>query len=196
MSIDPELIDGCLKNSRKHQERLFKVCFSPLMSVCLRYHHNHEDARAVANLSFLKILDKLQTYRPEVPFEAWVKRIALNSIIDDYRKNKKINESTSLVEFQDFNDHHDLTDFNLADQDFDAQELLRMIAQLPPATKAVFNLFAIDGLPHKEIADQLGISEGTSKWQLAQARKLLQDKIKSLRKQLKTVLLWLINNTR
>lgn len=179
MSINPRLIKDCKKNSRKAQFMLYKQCHALLMPVCLRYRKNESDAVAMLNEGFLKILEKLDQYSTEKPFEAWAKRIMINTLIDDFRKQRKVKE---LIEYTDFAETHvtaDSLDFNEADKQFDAEELEAMIQSLPPMTQKVFNLYAVDGYKHRDIAEMLEISEGTSKWHLSSARKKLREMIKS-----------------
>ncbi|NND32672.1 MAG: sigma-70 family RNA polymerase sigma factor, partial [Saprospiraceae bacterium] len=125
------------------------------------------------NTAFMKIINSVNTYRESVPFKAWIRRIMINTAIDYYRKNRKYQE---MIKYPD--DEYAVetvsVDFNHADQNFDAEQLLELIRQLPPVTHQVFNLFAIDGYSHKEISKMLKMSEGTSKWHLSSARKKLQ----------------------
>lgn len=187
MNIQPQLIKDCKRGDRKAQFQLYKSCFNVLMAVCVRYQQNEEDAAASLNAGFWKILNNLDKYKPEVPFIAWIRRIMINTIIDDFRSNRKVKE---LIEYQDFTENSNYTnlvDFNEADKQFDAENLELLIQELPPMSQKVFNLFAIDGFKHKEIADMLGISEGTSKWHLNFARKKLQTRMKKMMNATKVV---------
>jgi RNA polymerase sigma-70 factor (ECF subfamily) len=179
VEINLQLIRDCIKKDRKAQFMLYKQCHYLLMPVCLRYQSDADNAASMLNVGFMKILDKLDTYSKDKPFEAWAKRIMINTLIDDFRKQRKVKE---LIEYTDFSDHTPTEvsiDFNEADKQFDAQQLERMIQQLPPMSQKVFNLYALDGYKHLEIAAMLQISEGTSKWHLSSARKKLQEMIKS-----------------
>lgn len=148
------------------------------MSVCLRYEKNKEDAEELLNMGFLKIVTKLEKYQTKIPFEAWIRRIMINTIIDEYRKNKKKNETIEYTDFEDHNyDRH--FDFNEADKNFDAEGLERLIRKLPEMSQKVFNMHVIDGYSHKEISDELGISIGTSKWHVSNARTMLKEMIQS-----------------
>ncbi len=173
--LNHQLLHDAAKGDRRAQFQLYKSCFSVLMSVCARYRRSDDEAVAMVNEGFLKIVNNLPKYSPETPFEAWIRRIMINTLIDDFRKNRKVNE---LIENQDFTNHQNqdgLVDFNTADLNFDASQLEGMIRALPPMSQKVFNLFAIDGYGHLEIADLLGISEGTSKWHLSFARQRLKE---------------------
>ena len=123
----------------------------------------------------MKILDNLKTYTTDKPFEAWAKRIIINTLIDDFRKQRKVKELIEYTDFSELPPTQDSIDFNEADKQFDAQQLEAMIQQLPPMSQKVFNLYALDGYKHSEIAALLEISEGTSKWHLSSARKKLKE---------------------
>jgi RNA polymerase sigma factor (sigma-70 family) len=177
MHINQELITACLKSERKAQFELYHQCYSVLMGVCIRYKNNREDAIEILNQGFLKVLNNLNKYEEKVPFEAWIRRIMINTIIDEYRKGKKASE---LVKYTDFetgahNERH--VDYNEADKQLDAEELEDMLKQLPPISQKVFNLYAVDGYSHKEVSEMLDISVGTSKWHVSFARAKLQKMI-------------------
>jgi RNA polymerase sigma factor (sigma-70 family) len=179
MEVSPRLLKDCINKDRKAQFQLYKQCFSILMPVCMRYRRNESDAAAMLNAGFMKILGHLKDYDSGKPFAAWAKRIMINTLIDDFRQQRKVKE---LIEYTDFSDHHitrETVDFNEAEKVFDAQQLEAFIQQLPPMSQKVFNLYAIDGYKHQEVAAMLGISEGTSKWHLSSARKKLQEMIKT-----------------
>lgn len=173
--INQRLLQDAAKGDRRAQFQLYQRCFSVLMGVCVRYRRSEEESVAMVNEGFLKIVNHLPRYNPDTPFEAWIRRIMINTLIDDFRKNRKVHE---LIENQDFTDHHNhvgLVDFNTADLQFEAGQLEAMIRALPPMSQKVFNLFAIDGYGHLEISELLGISEGTSKWHLSFARQRLRE---------------------
>jgi len=189
MNISNELLHACIKKDRKSQFQLYKSCFDVLMSVCMRYEKNREEATALLNMGFLKILKNLDKRQEKVPFEAWIRRIMINTVIDEYRKNKK---TAGLIEYEDFQEetqHNQLYDHNEADKQFDAEELENMIKRLPPISQKVFNLHVIDGYSHKEIGTMLNISDGTSKWHVAFARQKLKGMIGKTLSTIQTVLL-------
>jgi RNA polymerase sigma-70 factor (ECF subfamily) len=173
--VNQPLLNDAAKGDRRAQFQLYKRCFSVLMSVCVRYRRSEEEAAAMVNEGFLKIVNSLTKYSPETPFEAWIRRIMINTLIDDFRKNRKVQELIENQDFTDTNNHNGLVDFNTADLQFEAGQLEAMIRSLPPMSQKVFNLFAIDGYGHLEISELLGISEGTSKWHLSFARQRLRD---------------------
>lgn len=148
-----------------------------LMGVCRRYRKEEDEVKAMLNEGFLKLLDNLEKYRPEVPFEAWARRIMINVLIDDFRKNRKVKELIEHTDFTDIPLAEAGFDYNEADKQFDVEQLESFIQELPPVSQKVFNLFAIDGYTHREIGERLGISEGTSKWHLSFSRKRLQEQM-------------------
>lgn len=192
MQIDRNILKSCIKNDRKAQQFLYKSCYNILMSVCIRYKKNEEDARALLNMGFLKILKNIKKYSKKVPFEAWIRKIMINTIIDEFRKNKKEKEMMDYKDFQDFDDNSSLIDYNEADKKFDANDLEMMIKLLPKVSQKVFNLYVIDGYNHREIGDMLNISSGTSKWHLSFARKKIKEMIKKSFANAKSLILWLI----
>lgn len=161
-----------MDNERKAHYELYKITFPILMSICLRYERNREDAESNLNLGFLKIVQNLEKYSVDVPFEAWIRKVMINTIIDEYRKNRK----GDIIEYQDLEEMRTKggIDFNAADLAFDVEELEMMLRQLPVVSQKVFNLYIIDGYNHKEIGELLGMSDGTSKWHLSFARQKLR----------------------
>lgn len=140
------------------------------MSICSRYERNKEDAEELLNQSFLKILTSMDKYKKEVPFKFWIRKITVNTIIDEYRKNKKLKETMSQVELSEEHSYADAYDLNEYFKKTEAEELLKMIDALPEMAKNVFNMYEIDGFSHKEIAQTLNISDGTSRWYLNYAK--------------------------
>ncbi len=181
-----DIILGCINQQRRAQNTLYNQFHSVLLSVCYRYVRSEDEAVALMNLGFLKILNNMERYNTELSFVAWAKRIVINTIIDEFRKNKNHREQIKYQEFEDFHDYAGLVDFNFADKNIDAEQIHGFINQLPNISKQVFNLSVIDGYTHIEIGKMLGIAEGTSKWHLSFARKFLIEKINKLNDNLKT----------
>jgi len=177
MIVQPQLIALCIKQDRKAEYELYKLTYSYLMSICMRYSRDKDTASESLNMGFLKILKNLTTYKPEIPFKAWIRRVMVNTLIDEYRKNKREREKVTYVE--EYYDSSDFSDVNEALSRINYNQLLTQINLLPEATKKVFNLFAIDGYSHKEIGEMLMISEGTSKWHLNAARQKLKEYIEN-----------------
>ncbi len=189
MNITPSILKACKKGDRLAQSQLYRECFSLMKGVCIRYVKNDEEARALMNAGFLKILTKLDTYKSHVPFEAWARRIMINTIIDQYRRDKKYKENIRVTDLEEGIDLGRSVDYNHAEQHFDAEELMELVRRLPQMSQQVFNLFAIDGYSHQEISEMLGMSTGTSKWHVSFARKTI---IEQLQKKMKPeTKLWL-----
>ncbi len=177
MNIQPKLIALCIKQDRKAEYELYKLSYSYLMSICIRYSKDRDTASEILNIGYLKILRNIGSYKPEIPFKAWIRRIMVNTLIDEYRKNKREKEKISYVE--NYFDSTDFSEVNEALGKFSISQIYQEIDKLPEATRKVFNLFVIDGYSHKEISEMLNISEGTSKWHLNAARQKLKEQIES-----------------
>jgi RNA polymerase sigma-70 factor, ECF subfamily len=141
------------------------------MNVTRRYAANLEEARSLVNEGMLKVFQQLHTYNPDFSFGGWVRRIMVNTAIDHFRKVKAYEQR-----FQDIDRQDDFSDKDQATviDGMSAEELLVLVQQLPPAYRVVFSLYAVEEYTHKEIAEELGISEGTSKSNYAKARAKLQ----------------------
>jgi RNA polymerase sigma factor (sigma-70 family) len=163
-----KLIAGCLQQNRKDQKMLYKAFYGFAMSICLRYAGNRYEAVEIMNQGFLKVFNNLDKYDTDRPFIAWVGRIMINTSVDYYRSNLKLLLNDDLEAAEDIG-HNDLPD-----QKLNYDDLLGMIQQLPNGYRTVFNLFAIEGFSHEEIATQLNISTGTSKSNLFKAREKLK----------------------
>ncbi len=177
MQITGSLLRKCRKNQRKAQLELYRLCYPFLMRVCLRYKKNESDAAEMLNTGMLKILDNLHLYEENVPFEAWAKRIMINTLIDDYRKHRKRKELIEHTEPHELSTHEHNHAYNESALHMEAEEIRMLINTLPNERKEIFNLFALDGYAHKEIAEMLGININTSRWHVAEARKYLQSRI-------------------
>lgn len=172
MTVDENIIKGCLKGKRKAQHDLYGLCFSYLMSISLRYFKNEIDARSAVNEAFLKIINNISKYEAGRPFKPWIKRIAINTIIDNHRKSRK----ADIVELNEQLLPDDLHTVDISEEPkgMNFEQIQDMISLLPPMSQRVINLYALDGYRHQEIAEILGISESTSKWHLFNARKKLK----------------------
>lgn len=183
MDVTPDILNACKRDDRKAIEFLYKHCFNKLMPVCFRYHKNEEDARSSLNIGFMKILKGLESVDVEVNFAAWSKRVMVNTLIDEYRKKKNYEEHISAKETERELDVYSVDTSNTAESELGYENLMNLVKELPEVSGRVFNLYVIDGYNHKEIGDLLGISEGTSKWHLSTARKLLRDKLEKIENQ-------------
>lgn len=176
MDIQQKLIDGCINRDRRAEYDLYKITFNYLMSICIRYTHNEDKAREVLNMAFLKILSNMDKYKPDVPFKAWIRRITINTLINEYKKEKIHYGNIEYVE--DYYETEKYSAMNEAMTKADTEDIYAFIASLPAASRQVFNLYFVDGYKHKEIAEMLNISEGTSKWHLNAAREKLKELLK------------------
>ena len=158
------------------QQMLYERFSSKMYGVCLRYAGNENDANDILQEGFIKVFKNLQKFRSEGSFEGWVRRIFVNTAIEHYRKRVKLYNVTEAQENTVEDTSLDALD-NLATKD-----ILRVINELSPGYKAVFNMHVIEGYSHKEIADILGITEGTSKSQLARAKGVLKKLLENYRK--------------
>lgn len=166
------LIEGCKRGNPRDQETLYKNYYGFGLSVCLRYANNENDAKELLNMSFLKVFKKIDQVRDSDSFTGWLKRIIINTSIDMYRKNSKM-DMVSLDENDSIESPDDENDGELSQED-----ILITIQELPEIWRMVFNLYVFEGLKHKEIASELNISEGVSRAYLAKANKQLREKIR------------------
>jgi RNA polymerase sigma-70 factor (ECF subfamily) len=172
-------IAKCIDNDRNAQQVLYKAHFNFLMSVCYRYESNQQDAVALVNQVFLKILNNLNSYDNAKDFLPWVKRITINTCIDYLRSKQRLNGQVVFLneeQWEKEGEQQEYVEDTAADLSYEA--LLEMLNQLAEPERTVFNLFAIDEYTHKEIANQLGISERTSKRHVQRARMHLQNLLK------------------
>lgn len=170
--VTKELLHRCSKGDRQAQSKLYETCFGYLMSTCLRYTHNEDDAHAYLNLAFFKILTKLNTYKVDHSFKAWIKTILINSILDEIKKNKRYRQH--VVPGEDHTVPQASSPMLFDSDAVSAEEIYGFIRELPAMTATVFNLYAMDGYKHREIGEKLGMSENTSKWHYHEAKKRLQ----------------------
>lgn len=168
----PNLIQGCIREDRESQKKLYKLFYGYAMSICLRYSQTREEATEVLNDGFLKIFTKVNNYDPEKSFKGWVRRILINTALDNYRHNVKHYHAQDVTELE----QSSLTP-SVEDQ-LGYEDLIRLVQELSPAYRTVFNLYVIDGYTHEEIAGMLSISVGTSKSNLSKARVNLQARLK------------------
>lgn len=166
---DLELLKGCLENDRRYQKQLYQKYFKQMFQICLSYSGDRAEAKDIMQDSFIKVFTNLEKFTPGNSLEGWIRRIVTNTAIDYYRKKKRL---VFLDEFPDESDE-DEGDTSLF-QDITSDVILYYIKRLPDGARLVFNLFAVDGLKHKEIAEKLNITEGTSKSQYKRARNLLK----------------------
>ncbi|OFZ56692.1 MAG: RNA polymerase subunit sigma-70 [Bacteroidetes bacterium RIFCSPHIGHO2_02_FULL_44_7] len=172
---DNALVQKCIEGDPRAQRMLFEKFAPKMLGVCIRYTKDVEQAEDVLQDGFVKIFTKLDHYNGVGSLDGWVRRIMVNTALDQIRKNLKHQDDVALdqVEYKLEKDGHILE--GLMEED-----LLKLISEMPIGYKTVFNMFAIEGYSHKEIADEMGISENTSKSQYSRARAFLKAKLEEL----------------
>lgn len=171
-----QLIEGCLANDRRAQHGLYHQFYSFAMKIALRYSRDEHDAADILSQAFIKVFKSIRTFDPcKGSFHAWLKRIVVNEGLDHIKGRYRFSENVELETVAEPSINNSVL------AEMGAEEIMDIIRKLPPATHAVFVLYAVEGYNHREIAQQLGISEGTSKWHLSEARKTLQKQIQYLR---------------
>lgn len=167
---------GCIKNDRKAQELLYRTLASKMLAVCIRYTNNDRDeAQDILQEGFIKVFNNVQNFRGEGSLEGWIRRIMVHAAISRYRKQK------SMILTEDIGEDYDqfYTGY-YHNQNLEIKELLRLIQELPDNYRAVFNMHAIEGYSHQEIASTLGMSELASRTSLHRARLMLQNKLQKM----------------
>ena len=170
-----ELIKRCKIGEPKAQELLYKQFANKMLGVCLRYATDKMEAEDMLQNGFIKIFQKIADFRGDGSFEGWVRRIMVHSSIEYYRKRHKMLQTINMQEAG-----FELPVNQTASANLDAKDLMALIQQLSPGYRMVFNLYAIEGYSHKEIAAMVGITEGASKSQLSRARGILKEQIEKM----------------
>lgn len=168
MGLD-QLINDCKNNDTKAQEQLYRLFSSKLFAICLKYSRNYAEAEDNLQDGFLIIFDKIHQFNFKGSFEGWAKRIMINNVLQQYR-------GVSFLELTTENISDDEPEVEI-DESVSLDFLMKIIQELPDRYRLVFNLYVIDGYSHKDIADMLSISTGTSKSNLSRARMILKEKI-------------------
>lgn len=166
------LVNECVKGNPIAQKKLFEKFAPKMLFVCKRYCKEQEDAEDVLQESFIKIFSSINKYKQEGSFEGWMRRIVVNSCLDFLRKQKQMGDVSSLEDVS-----YKIEDESFANKTLEVEDLMNMIETMPKGYQLVFNLFAIEGYSHKEIAELLAISEETSKSQYFRARAFLKNLI-------------------
>ena len=169
------IITGCLKHNPASQKMLYNYCFEQMMRVCMRYHTNMDDAAASYNEAMYKILCKIHQYKQAGEFLGWVRRIMVNTCLNAIKQEARF---TTVTVNEEAGQQAYISP-EVYDQ-LQSQDMLRYVQELPRSSALVFNLYIMEGYTHEQIAAQLSISTGTSKWHLNKARELLKEKIKSM----------------
>jgi RNA polymerase sigma factor (sigma-70 family) len=170
MLNEQELINGCKKGERSFQKALYEFYCRKMLVVCLRYSKTTAEAEDILQEAFVKVFQGISTFRQESKLETWITRIMVNTALNFQRRKLYLFPMVDVEEV-------DLPEDEISISGVHFTQLLEMVQALPQGCQIVFNLFAIEGYNHKEIAEMLGISEGTSKSQYSRARSLLQEKL-------------------
>lgn len=169
---ESDLIKGCIAGDRRMQEELYARFAPKMYAVCLRYANSADDAQDLLQEGFIKVYRNLHRFRAEGSFEGWIRRVFVNTSIEHFRKKSTkmsmvTDKEENTIEDADITALHKLAE----------KDIINIIQELSPGYRTVFNLYVVEGYSHKEIGELLGISEGTSKSQLARAKGVLQKKI-------------------
>ena len=162
---EKELVAACIRNDRLAQKELYDRYARVMMAVCMRYVGDKDRAQDVLQEAFIKVFVSLPSFTGSGSLEGWIRRIVVNTALESLRKCDVMRDAAAIED---------------AEMRLSAEDLLGVIAALPPGFRTVFNMYAIEGYSHKEIADMLGISEGTSRSQYNRARSLIQKKIQEM----------------
>jgi len=169
LTAENDIIKGCVAGKREFQKKLYETFSGKMLFVCYRYCKNREEAEDVLQDGFIKVFKHIGTFKFEGSFEGWVRRIMVNTAIEHIRKQKQVHvfdDVENIIESPE-------SEFNITGK-LNEKELLKMVHLLPDGYRTVFNMYAIEGYSHKEIAEALGIAEGTSKSQLSKAKEFLK----------------------
>ncbi len=181
--IPIKIIQKCKKNDRKAQSDLYQHCFAYLLAICFRYKKNREDAVALLNEGFLKVLLNLREYDEKRDFFSWIASIMVNSAIDDFRKNKRYNQHTDFKESdEDFEEIELGKGLGSVMDSLSLDDVKELIFKLPEKERLVFSLHEFEGYKHDEIAKKMDCSERSSKRYLSSAKEILKAKLISMSK--------------
>jgi RNA polymerase sigma factor (sigma-70 family) len=169
---DDNLIDGCIKNNRKIQELLYRKFSREMYNICLAYEKNRDEAKDILQEGFIKVFRSIKTFDRQGSLKGWIRRIISNTAIDHWRRSRKEFQllNIDMLTFKDQPFESPSTAINCSD-------IITQVNRLPSGARLIFNLYALEGYSHREIAEKLNISEGTSKSQVNRARQLLQLKL-------------------
>lgn len=169
-----DILAGCIKGDRASQETLYREYYNYAMTICLPYANTDFEAEEMANDGFMKVFAKISSFDLDRPFTPWLRRIMINSSIDHIRSQRKHYMSQDIDTVSDVTNE----DISIVDE-MTAGELMEKVRELPQAYRTAFMLYEVEGYKHHEIADQLGIAEGTSKSNLAKAKAKLRESLKN-----------------
>jgi len=165
---DKDLVEGCKSGNRRYQKILYEKYARKMYGICLSYAHERSQAQDILQDAFIKVFQHVGQFDVQGSLEGWIRRIVINTAIDSYRKEGKISNLLQVNE--------DVVEGKIKNEglsELQLKDLMKQVQRLPDGARIVFNLYAVEGFTHKEIAEQLDISIGTSKSQYNRARKLL-----------------------
>ncbi len=168
-----DIIKACLKGNRVAQNRLYQLFADKMYGMCLRYADNEDEAKDILQDGFIKVFLNLKQFNNKGSFEGWIRRIIANTALERFRDKNYLFAVNMETEYDANHKQYDHILSDLA-----AKDLLRLIQELSPQYRMVFNLYAVEGYSHKEICEKLNIKEGTSKSNLSRAREILKEKVK------------------
>jgi RNA polymerase sigma factor (sigma-70 family) len=171
-----KILNGCIEGKRSAQEHLYKMYSAKMFGVCLKYCRNYDEAKDILQDGFMKVFEKIHQYGQRGCFEGWIRRIMINTALERYRKNSQTIMMEQIPEMSQ-------EENNEVDLDITLNEMLGLVQKLPERYRMVFNLYVFEEMSHKDIAETMGITEGTSKSDLSRARVILQNKINVRTKQ-------------
>lgn len=173
---DWSIIEGCQRNDRLCQKKFYEFFYGKMMGICMRYTNGADEAKDILHEGFMKVFQNIANFTPTVSIEFWVKRIMINTAIDHFRRNKKI---LNQVDIEFAAGEADDDSFGILDE-LSSEEILKLVQKLSTAYRTTFNLFVVEGYNHREISEMLGVSQGTTKSNLAKARQQLREMIRKL----------------
>ncbi len=168
--VGQEIIEGCIRKNRVAQETLYKELSPRMMAICYRFSHNREDAEDMLQEGFIKVLTQIHTFENKGPVEAWVRRIIVYTCINYLKKHRKLDDIVDLSYVSDVSLYNE----NTVTTALQGKQILECVRTLPIGYRTVFNLFALEGYSHKEIAEMLSIGESTSRSQYTRAKTMLE----------------------
>ncbi len=166
---DTRLIEKCKKGKARYQKVLYDRYSCKVYPICYRYAKNEEDAKDILQETFIRVFNKLETFQDKGSFEGWIKRIAVNVAIRHYQNTVKKIDQHDIEKAPEISSQESIL------SELNAEDILKKISELPNGYRLVFNMYALEGYSHKEIAEKLGISEGSSRSQLTRARQALME---------------------
>jgi RNA polymerase sigma factor (sigma-70 family) len=169
-----KIIEGCIRGDSKSQQELFNEFADEMFGVCLYYSPNYVEAEDTLHEGFLKVFHNIKSFKGEGSFKGWIRRILVNTALEKFRKKNPL----YLIDDENHQPPEDIGQEDVV-SNISADDLINLIQELTPQYRMVFNLYALEGYSHKEIAEKMKISEGTSKSNLARARMILQKKVKA-----------------